>query len=217
MKVNKTDIFVSIKGSCFSDFYKKTHHNSVEFRLDDYICSTEDLNKLLSLYNRTIITVKSGSISDDERLGIYRDSIDAGVDYIDLDFSSDMFIFEQLYDRLIESKTKLIVSFHEIKKTPGTGFLYEIYNQIDALSPDLIKIVCKANSYNDNANIMNLYNYSGSKKLVAFCNGNYGRISRIASILAGAPLSYACSDLSSITSEGQMTIEEISDVLEIIS
>jgi len=55
---------------------------------------------------------------------------------------------------------------------------------------DIAKVVPTARSLEDNGRIISLYNGKTRGRLIAFCTGEKGIISRVVSMMAGSPISY---------------------------
>ena len=84
---------------------------------------------------------------------------------------------------------KVIVSHHVLDHTPNTSDLVKIYQKANV--GDLVKIVTKANKISDNYEILSLYGKAKGEKLVAFCMGAYGSLSRLLALSYGSPFAYA--------------------------
>ena len=80
---------------------------------------------------------------------------------------------------LKRSKTDLLVSWHDFKKTPNTASLKKMTNEMLKFSKN-IKLVTTARSIGDSAKVLSLYkDVPKNGNLVAFAMGDYGRMSRI--------------------------------------
>ncbi|MEM3624375.1 MAG: type I 3-dehydroquinate dehydratase, partial [Nitrososphaerales archaeon] len=72
----------------------------------------------------------------------------------------------------------IILSWHNFEYTPSSQFLKDTFDKAKSLG-DIVKIVTMAKDFSDNITILNLYKYSKPNKLIAFCMGEKGQISRI--------------------------------------
>ena len=79
---------------------------------------------------------------------------------------------------LKSTKTKLLVSWHDFKKTPSSAELKKKMNQMIKFSSN-VKIVSTAKSTNDSNRMLELYSKKGRNNLISFAMGDFGRISRI--------------------------------------
>jgi 3-dehydroquinate dehydratase type I len=72
------------------------------------------------------------------------------------------------------------------------------------------KIVTTAKKIEDNLKVLNFVSVMSSKtKLVCFCMGENGKVSRLLSPLFGAFFTFASLDKGSETASGQMSIQDI--------
>jgi 3-dehydroquinate dehydratase-1 len=107
---------------------------------------------------------------------------------------------------------QLIVSWHDLARTPPVGQLREV--SLKALrAGDLSKVVTMARGVGDNGNILSLYREVPKGRLVAFCMGEEGRISRILCLLAGSPFTYACLEGRS-AAPGQIPLGDLKEMLD---
>lgn len=187
----------------------------IEIRLD-YIknLSDEKFKKLIkSSKNPIIVTCRKNSEggffdgSENKRIGILQNAIKFGADYVDIEYSSNKSSIKNIIKN--KKSTKIIVSYHNLKKTPDNT--KDIYNSIKRLNPDLIKIVTQANSVTDNFKIFDLIKTANKdkQKITAFCMGSYGQFSRILSIILGSQITYASIEKNKESASGQLTIDEM--------
>lgn len=152
--------------------------------------------------------------SEKERVEVLRKAICQGVDFVDIEIRSEKrFIFDLIRKR---GKTKLILSFHEFRRTPTFEELQKLFEGMDRYEADIIKIVTFARSFEDNLRILSLIPYARKRrrKIVAFCMGERGRISRIFSPLLGGAWTYASIKQTKQSAPGQITVKEMREVLE---
>ncbi|NWG09486.1 MAG: type I 3-dehydroquinate dehydratase [Nitrososphaerales archaeon] len=105
------------------------------------------------------------------------------------------------------SGASLIVSYHNFKNTPS---LQSLKSTLDEAKPfgEIVKIVTMAKVFLDNITILKLYKSSKPDKLVAFCMGEKGQISRILCPIIGSPFTYA-SLPDSPTAPAQINTKEL--------
>ena len=121
--------------------------------------------------------------SEEARLKLLRAAIVAGADFVDLE--ADV---AETVPRF--GKTKRVVSHHDFKGTPGSLELAEIHKKLAAADADVVKLVTTAEGVEDNARVVKV----GAKSkvpTVAFCMGEWGLPSRVATCKHGAPWTYA--------------------------
>ena len=147
-----------------------------------------------------------------KRLSILQEAIDLGVDYIDVELATE----RSLLQGLIRDKrgTQVILSFHDFQGTPSLKELRRLFGQMIRLGADVTKIVTFANSWEDNLSTLSLIPFAKERrrKIVAFCMGEKGKISRIFSPFLGAAWTYASVNQSRASAPGQLTARELTDI-----
>ena len=110
---------------------------------------------------------------------------------------------------LKSTKTKLLVSWHDFKKTPSSAELKKKMNQMIKFSSN-VKIVCTAKSTDDSNRMLELYSKKGKSDLISFAMGDLGRISRILCLYLGSPFTYV--SLGKAIAPGQFSVDEIKKI-----
>jgi len=110
---------------------------------------------------------------------------------------------------LKSTNTKLLVSWHDFKKTPSTVELKKKLNQMTKFSSN-VKIVSTAKSTNDSTRMLELYNKKGKNNLISFAMGDFGRISRILCLYLGSPYTYV--SLGKAIAPGQFSADDIKNI-----
>ncbi len=110
---------------------------------------------------------------------------------------------------LKSTKTKLLVSWHDFKKTPSSAELKKKMNQMNKFSSN-VKIVSTAKSTNDSNRMLELYSKKGRNNLISFAMGDLGRISRILCLYLGSPYTYV--SLGKAVAPGQFSVDEIKKI-----
>jgi 3-dehydroquinate dehydratase type I len=154
--------------------------------------------------------------SEEERFEVLKKAVDFGVDYIDVELRSGV---NYLKDLLKErKKVRVILSFHEFRGTPSESGLKRIFERMRKFRPDFIKIVTFAKDPNENLRVLSLIPYAKGKgeKLLAFCMGDKGKISRILSPLLGSPWAYGSIDNDKRSAPGQLTVNQMREVYKIL-
>lgn len=113
---------------------------------------------------------------------------------------------KKFLDYIKKTKTSILVSWHDFKKTPSISKLEKILHHMKKYSNN-IKIVTTAKSTNDSSNVLSLYNSSSKTNLIAFSMGDYGKISRILCLYLGSPYTYV--SLGKAVAPGQFSLDEI--------
>lgn len=110
---------------------------------------------------------------------------------------------------LKSTKTKLLVSWHDFKKTPSSSELKKKIEQMGKYSSN-VKIVSTAKSTEDSTRMLELYNKKGKNNLISFAMGDYGRISRILCLYLGSPYTYV--SLGKAIAPGQFSVDEVKKI-----
>ena len=149
-----------------------------------------------------------------KRLSVLQEAIDLGGDYIDVELATERSFLQSLIRN--KGGTQVILSFHDFHRTPSLKELEKLFDQMIRLGADVIKIVPFARSWEDNLSILSLIPFAKERrqKIVAFCMGEKGKISRIFSPFLGAAWTYASLNKSRASAPGQLTARELMDTWE---
>ncbi len=182
----------------------------VELRLD-FIKDINEKNLKRLLSNKT----KKVIVTDrKKRLNLIEEAIKLKADFIDLDISIGRKTIKNIISN--KNKTKVIVSFHNFKKT-NEKEITNIYKKIKRMNPGIIKIATFANSINNNIILFDLIKRAKkeNKKIIALCMGEKGEISRILSPLLGAELTFGSLKKGKESALGQITAETLKNTYRI--
>jgi len=113
---------------------------------------------------------------------------------------------------LKSTKTKLLVSWHDFKKTPNSVQLNKKIKEMSKFSSN-VKIVSTAKSTNDSTRMLELYSKKGKNNLISFAMGDYGRISRILCLYLGSPYTYV--SLGKAIAPGQFSVDEVKKIINL--
>ena len=117
--------------------------------------------------------------------------------------------------RYVESTgTKMLVSWHDFGRTPGTARLREVLGQMARHSPRS-KVVCMARSQADSARMLGLYagRDDPQTSLISFAMGRHGRLSRVLCLCLGSPYTYASPAGGDAVAPGQIGIDELNRII----
>lgn len=143
-----------------------------------------------------------------DRLELLKKYADAGADFIDIDLRIHT---KMLKDFLKHKKrTRIILSYHNFKKTPPIKTLWQLTQKGFKLGADIVKIATTARNLDDNLVSFQLLAKAKRKKqkLIAFCMGEKGKISRLLAPLYNSYMMYFALDEKSRIAPGQLTIKE---------
>lgn len=138
-------------------------------------------------------------------------AFDLGFDFIDIDFS---LITGIKLPKL--RKTRIIVSFHDFKKTPSLILLKNIKKKLKQFKPDVMKFATMVNSEEDIKNLLNLLiNKDKKEELIVIGMGKKGKITRVVGPLLGSFLTYASTKFGA-TAQGQIDINKMKNIYKLL-
>lgn len=117
---------------------------------------------------------------------------------------------KSLVNYIKRTKTPVLVSWHDFKKTPSALALNKTLDQMAKFSKN-IKIVTSAKLVEDSAHVLSLYARVSTINLIAFAMGEYGRISRILCLYLGSPFTYV--SLGKAIAPGQFSLSEVKSIV----
>ena len=168
----------------------------------------EDIKKNLSRCVCTLRPKSEGGLfvgKEDERKSILRLIAEYNPYLLDVEFNTIQ-KDKKLSTYLKKSKSKLLISWHDFKKTPNESLLRAKFNKMKKFS-DVVKIVTVAKSVSDASRLLSLYSLQSKSKTIAFCMGEQGKFSRILCLHLGSPFTYV--SLGKAIAPGQFSVDEI--------
>ncbi|HJJ21680.1 MAG: type I 3-dehydroquinate dehydratase [Candidatus Nitrosopumilus limneticus] len=191
----------------------------VEVRLD--FLKIEQIPKALEIIkkdlNKIVCTLRPKaeggkfSGSEEERLSIIKLVAEYNPFLLDVEFNT-LKKNKDLVKYLKSTKTKLLVSWHDFKKTPKSIELKNKIKQMSKFSSN-VKIVSTAKSTEDSIRMLELYDNKGKNNLISFAMGEPGKISRILCLYLGSPYTYV--SLGKAVAPGQFSIDEIKKIINL--
>jgi 3-dehydroquinate dehydratase type I len=193
---------------------EKNQADLIEVRLDclEETRSLKDLAKStkLPLIATNKLEGEKGFFSgnDAERQKTLLNAATNGFEYVDVDLSCQK--HQETISKLKQLGVKPIVSFHKFNGALGVSEMERILDEEIASGACVCKIVTTAAEIEDNLPALSFVSFASSKaKLVCFCMGAQGKVSRLLSPLFGAYFTFASLNLGSETAAGQMSINEM--------
>jgi 3-dehydroquinate dehydratase-1 len=149
--------------------------------------------------------------NEKERISILKLIAEYNPFLLDVEFNT-MKKEKSLVKYLKMTKTNLLISGHDFKKTPNFTELKKKLNQMSKYSSN-VKIVTTAKTTDDATRVLQLYNKKGKINLIAFAMGDSGRISRILSLYLGSPYAYV--SLGKAVAPGQFSVDEVKKIINL--
>ena len=138
-----------------------------------------------------------------------------GFEYVDVDLSSPN--RQEIIEKLKQLGAKPIVSHHKFDGELSRSAMENVLEQEIACGANICKIVVTAKKIEDNLEVLNFVSsHSGKAKLVCFCMGEAGKVSRLLSPMFGAFFTFACLEQGNETAKGQMSIGKMKAAYEIL-
>ena len=175
------------------------------------------LERIKKDLKKTICTIrpkKEGGKFDGnekERISILKLISEYNPFLIDVEFNT-MKKNKELVKYLKSTKSNLLISEHDFKKTPNISDLQKKIKQMRKFSRN-IKIVTTAKTIDDSTRILEIYRKKKNLNLIAFAMGDQGRFSRILSLYLGSPYTYV--SLNKPVAPGQFSIDEIKKIINL--
>ena len=149
----------------------------------------------------------SFSGSEQERLQPLLQAVELQAAYVDLELRADKALRQRLLAAKRSSATRLILSWHDFRATPGAEELTGLLQRMRAAGADIGKIVTTAETTGDVLRVLALLEEAHriGFPLSAFCMGKVGRISRVATIYLGGEMTYVAAAEDQATAPGQLS------------
>ena len=184
----------------------------VELRLD--LVRNLDLDRLLTARGKPkLATIRSrqqgGGARPADREALLRRALEAGVEYLDLEFGE--------HDQVLlkgRGRARRILSYHDFNGTPAD--LQALHREMRQDAGDaLVKIVTLADAASDLLRMRDLLRSAAPGSLIAFCMGAKGIASRILAPLWGSAALYAPARGAADSAPGQVPLEDLFDLYRV--
>ncbi|CAB3289459.1 3-dehydroquinate dehydratase [Methanocaldococcus lauensis] len=190
----------------------------VEFRIDFMENVNEEDIKKLAKYP-CIITVRpdweGGYWKEDneKRLKLIKKAIECNAKYVDIELREQKNKEIVNFRDEINSKTKIIVSYHDFDKTPSKDRLINIVEESLSIG-DIAKFATMVNNKEEILNILEVINrYSG--RVIGIGMGEKGKITRILGVYFGSILTFA-SYKGKSSAPGQIDVFTLKKIWELM-
>ncbi len=154
------------------------------------------------------------------KMHLLKQAIELGADFIDVELAMGDKAVKQLqsFRRKHKSSTRIIVSWHDISKTPSFKILKEIFQACAETGADIVKIVPYARKMADNLTVLNLIAYAKTqnREIIAMCMGELGQTSRTMAPLWGSYLGFAVLPGGKKSAPGQLTVRVMREFQQLL-
>jgi 3-dehydroquinate dehydratase type I len=200
----------------------ETQADIMELRLD--LMASVDLRTIIrSALKPIIVTYRSeeeggmGKADSSVVVDYMTTAVEEGAEYIDVELRMPNASRERILKN--RGNTRAIISTHINDNTPSKKDLERIYRESKETGADVIKIVTMATRWDDNFRLLETVKMAREEdvRIIAFCMGAMGRISRIFSVLMGGFLTFTSLRTGQESAPGQIPIDEMKMMLEYFS
>jgi 3-dehydroquinate dehydratase-1 len=213
--MKKIKICAPVIGKTLKEFLKNLDRvqeisEMVELRVDEI----KDLNKkdLVLIRKKTV----KEAIFTSRKKEIILEALNLGFNFIDIELKT--LEKEPAFAKATvgKGKTKIILSFHDFKKTPNFKELTIIINHMRKCNVGALKIATKVNDDQDAKNLMQiLLNKKKNEKIIVVGMGKKGQITRILGPLLGSFLTFASTQYGE-TAAGQIDINNLKNIYKLL-
>ena len=161
------------------------------------------------------------SYDEEKRWSVLREAARLNVSYVDVEYGDRKKDIDALKAEIREtaSSTRIICSYHDFVKTPHLQELKRLWLAGHKKGGNIVKIVTFARTMADNLTLLAFLSWTQKKKktkVIAFCMGEKGRISRIAAPLFGSLFTFTAPDEASSTAPGQIGADDMENFMKIL-
>jgi 3-dehydroquinate dehydratase-1 len=148
--------------------------------------------------------------TEDERMRLLRKLAEAKPMLVDVELHT-LKANDNLADYLELASIPTLVSWHDLEKTPPNEELSSIVTEMRIFST-YVKVVTTAKSVDDSLRVLRLYENAVGLHPIIFAMGEAGTITRVLSVLYGAPYTYAA--LERAVAPGQLTLAQMRNLYD---
>lgn len=186
----------------------------VELRLDQIGREPEEIYSMVPAAWKTIATCRPEPYDEDTRLKWLKSSMDQGALYIDVELESTEDYWNNLKNHAKGTGTRLIMSYHNFKETPGWDQLTRQLELCFERGGDIAKLATMVHTREDLLHLIRLYEMPGRKVVIGM--GEMGRILRIVAPYLGAEFTFASPRKGLETAPGQFDLRQLSGIYKMI-
>lgn len=157
--------------------------------------------------------------SEEDRVALLAAAATAGAAFVDIELRTNDDLRTGLIKSAQKGGAKVIVSWHDFKTTASPQALKSILQEQYRSGADWGKIVTTPRDFCDVLRVLNLQELAAEVgfPLCAFCMGNVGKVSRVATLGLGGAMTYAAPDGGQIAAPGQLPISALRRIQELLN
>ncbi len=191
---------------------------------DGCLLSLRELRKEIGLIV-LIFTFRSSheggqsKLDEEKRLELIMAALKTGdVDIVDIEMSNQPYFIDSIKEVTAQTKSKLILSYHDFDKTPSEGFIVDKLVQAEEMGADIAKVAVMPEGNGDVLTLLSATNRARTAlvniPIVTMSMGETGAITRIAGGQFGSDITFAMGEASS--APGQLPIADVRLVMDIL-
>jgi 3-dehydroquinate dehydratase-1 len=151
--------------------------------------------------------------SDARRVEKLLQAVDLGADIVDIELKTNNLA---KIVQAVKKRTKCLISLHDTSRTPSLADMKKIVQrQLDA-GADICKVITTAQTFGDNLEVLRLIREYPGLNIVSFAMGPLGYTSRVLCPLSGGAFTYASVAQGKESAPGQITIQELRKIYEMV-
>jgi len=198
-----------------------TNADSVELRLD-YLTEFAGIDELSKIQKPIIATCmpefEGGNFKgpEEERTDILRQALEFS-SHLTIELKTDSRLRDPLVRETKEKGAKVIISYHDFNSTPSKEEILSVLKQEEEAGADIAKVAFMPKNQTDVLNTLAAVTENPTKiPVIAIAMGELGKASRIIGPALGSYLTYASTGKGRESAPGQLTVEQVRGVLDII-
>lgn len=179
----------------------------------------DELHKPLLFTNRPHWEGGQFAGEEEQRLDSLLSAVEKGAAYVDLELLAPAESQQQMRSTIMDSSTQLILSWHNFQDTPSREELVGRVAMMQDNGADIGKIVTTAHNHQDVLRVLQLQEIADKLNfpLIAFCMGEAGAISRVATCDLGGYMTYCAVGDDEVTAPGQLSIAALRKIYSLMA
>jgi 3-dehydroquinate dehydratase-1/3-dehydroquinate dehydratase/shikimate dehydrogenase len=177
------------------------------------------IDKPLLFTNRPLWEGGNYQGDEKERLLPLLQAVELGAGYVDLELQATASSHTIMQKKIAAASSKLIISWHSFQDTPESSTLLQLLHKMQDMGADIGKLITTAHDERDVLRILSLQEEAAYMKmpLIAFCMGDAGIISRVATTYLGGYMTYCAANTQTATAPGQLSINNMHTIYKMIN
>ena len=205
----------------------------IEWRVDCFE-ELQELEKIISVLKRikaltinipVIFTCRDiseggqSNLNNNSKYRIFQEALKTGaVDLLDIEMMNDVDYIASVRNLITQYDKKMILSYHNFKKTPSKRFIVEKLMAGERLGGDIVKVALMPNKSNDVLRLLSATEKAWDNiriPMITMSMGELGKVSRVWGSAFGSEITFASMD--QVSAPGQIDFRQMRELIGIIS